>query len=227
MRGNTLPIVITVLLLLSPGLLLAEDDAPLPPWLGVRLGGPMKVESGVAISRIFNDSPADKGGLRARDVITHFGGEPVTNLNELVRKIQSHDPGSWLPVTVVRQGEEMDLDVKLSTRPAVLKANSYRRGWIGVEVIDLPPALREHFGAPEDAGVMISEIVPASPAEVAGFRLGDVVYAMDGYEISRQRVLRELIQGGGVENSFEFEVARDGNLIVLEAEIETAPEKRR
>jgi len=213
--------------LLAPALLLAEEEAPPSPWLGVRLGGVTEPEAGVAVSRVFNDSPAAEGGLRARDVITHFGGEPVSSLKELIGKIQSHDSGSWLPVTVERQGEEVELDVKLSTRPKVLKAGGMRNGWIGIDAIDLPPSLREHFGAPREAGAMISNIVSGSPAEVAGFRLGDIVYNVDGFDVKGVRVLRELVRGGGVENSYEFEVARDGNLLVLEAEIEAAPESAR
>jgi serine protease Do len=227
MRVTSTRIVLALLLLLVPALLLAEEEAPPSAWLGVRLGGLVETDSGVAVSRVFSDSPAAEGGLRARDVITHFGGEPVSSLRELIGKIQSHDPGSWLPVTVARQGDEVELDVKLSTRPKVLKAGGMRNGWIGVEAIDLPASLREHFGAPHEAGVMISDLVSGSPAEVAGFRLGDIVYSVDGYEVKGVRVLRELVQGGGVENSYEFEVARDGNLLVLEAEIEAAPERAR
>lgn len=227
MRGTSTRIALIVLLLLSPGLLAAEEDAPQPAWLGVRLGGPIPTESGVgvAVSRVFNDSPAAEGGLRARDVITHFGGEPVTSLSELIGKIQSQDAGSWLPLTVIRQNDELELDVRLSTRPAVLKAGGMRRGWIGIDAIDLPAALREHFGAPSDAGAMISAVVPGSPAEVAGFRLGDVIYRVDGFDVSGVRMLRELVEGGGVENRYEFDVARDGNLLVLEAQIEAAPER--
>jgi S1-C subfamily serine protease len=205
----------------------ADDDRPPSAWLGVRLSGLATPEQGVAVSRIFEGSPADRAGLRARDVIVAFGGEPVTGLRDLIGRIRSQEPGAWLPLTVERGGDELELDVKLVRRPEVIKAGGVRRGWIGVDVIELPEALREHFGAPAEAGVMISNVVAGSPAEAAGFRLGDVVYDVGGKPVGSRRMLRELVEGGGVGNEYEFLVARDGALLVLESPIEAAPPKER
>jgi S1-C subfamily serine protease len=205
----------------------AEDDQPPSAWLGVRLSGPATPEQGVAVSRVFEGSPADRAGLRARDVIVTFGGEPVTGLRDLIGTIRSQEPGAWLPLTVQRQGDEVELDVKLVERPEVIKAGGVRRGWIGVEAIELPDSLREHFGAPTDAGVMVSHVAVGSPAEAAGFRVGDVVYEVGGKPVGSLRMLRELVVGGGVGNEYDFLVARDGALLVLESPIEAAPPKER
>ena len=205
----------------------ADDDQPPSAWLGVRLGGPATPEQGVAVSRVFEGSPADRAGLRARDLIVAFGGERVTGVRDLIGRIRSQEPGAWLPLTVERRGDEVELDVKLVQRPAVIKAGGVRRGWIGVAAIELPESLREHFGAPADAGVMVSHVEVGSPAEVAGFRLGDVVYDVDGKPVGSLRMFRELVEGGGVGNEYEFFVARDGALLVLESPIEAAPPKER
>ena len=90
---------------------------------------------------------------------------------------------------------------------------------------ELPSALREHFGAPAEAGVMISDVVVGSPAEAAGFELGDVVYEVDTVSVGSLRALRELVEGGGVGNRYEYSVARSGAVLVLEARIENAPPK--
>lgn len=205
----------------------ADEDQPPSAWLGVRLSGLATPEQGVGISRVFEGSPADRAGLRARDVIVTFGGEPVTGLRDLIDRIRSQEPGAWLPLTVQRQGDEVELDVKLVERPEVIKAGGIRRGWIGVEAIELPESLREHFGAPADAGVMVSAIESGSPAEAAGFRLGDVVYDVGGKPVGSLRMFRELVEGGGVGNEYDFLVARDGNLLVLASPIEAAPPKER
>jgi serine protease Do len=156
-------------------------------------------------------------------VILTFGGEPVSGMRDLIGRIRLHDAGTWLPMTVSRQGEKLELDVRLGDRPESVDAGSARRGWIGVTAIDLPESLREHFGAPADAGVMLSEVTAGSPAEAAGFRLGDIVYEVGGQAVRGPRLLRELVEGGGVGNNYEFLVARDGALLELESRIENRP----
>jgi serine protease Do len=204
----------------TPG---ANERSDKGPWLGVRLGGPAASEEGVQLSRIFVDSPADRAGLRAHDVILTFGGEPVSGLRDLIGRIRLHDTGAWVPMTVLRQGEKLELDVRLGDRPESVDVGAARRGWIGVAAIELPESLREHFGAPADAGVMLSEVTVGSPAEAAGFRLGDIVYEVGGEAVRSPRLLRELVEGGGVGNEYEFLVARDGALLELESRIEKRP----
>jgi len=218
---------VVLMLLLTSGAGTAADDSKQGAWLGVRLNGAAATDGGVRVSRIFEGSPADRAGLRARDTILTLGGEPVENSRGLIGAIRQHDSGSWLPLTVLRQGKEVDLSVRLGDRPAKISGDGMRRGWIGIEAIDLPSALREHFGAPADAGVMISEVASGSPAEAAGFELGDVLYEIDSVSIGSLRTLPGFIEGGGIGNRYEYSVARSGAQLVLEARIEKAPPKAR
>lgn len=58
-----------------------------------------------------------------------------------------------------------------------------KRGFLGVNLTELTPELRTHFGAPEDAGVMVSKVEPGSPAEKAGVRVGDILTSVDGKDV--------------------------------------------
>jgi membrane-associated protease RseP (regulator of RpoE activity) len=58
-----------------------------------------------------------------------------------------------------------------------------RRGYLGVGLTELTPELRAHFGAPEGAGVMVSRVEPGSPADKAGFEVGDIVARIDGKDV--------------------------------------------
>lgn len=58
-----------------------------------------------------------------------------------------------------------------------------RRGYLGVGLTELTPELRTHFGAPEDAGTMVSKVEPGSPADKAGIRVGDILASVDGQEV--------------------------------------------
>ncbi len=48
-------------------------------------------------------------------------------------------------------------------------------GYLGVELVDLTPELRAHFGAPREVGVMIGHVEPESPAARAGLEVADIV----------------------------------------------------
>jgi len=214
-------IFLGVLLLASFGSVWA-DEAEVT-WLGVQLGRSSDSSlEGVPVYRVIEGSPADKGGLRARDLITGVDGHAVLNNRELIERIQVHDTGSWIALTIDRSGNERDLRVRLTERPESGKM-SPRTGWIGLRAIALPPELREHFGAPKDAGVMISSIETGSPAESAGFELGDVVYEMEGRPVKSPAQLYNLLAGAGVGNEAEFLLMRWGLEVVVEATVEVAP----
>ena len=221
MRHLSVFVGILVLAALLPAGAVASDDVT---WLGVQLGRSSDSSTeGVPVYRVIQDSPADKGGLRARDLITSVDGQAVLNNVELIERIQLHDTGSWIALTVDRGGEARDVRVRLTNRPENGKMKP-RTGWIGLRAIPLPPALREHFGAPEDSGVMISRIETGSPAESAGFELGDVVYEMDGRPLKNPAQLYKLLAGAGVGNRSEFLLMRWGLEVVLETTVEEAPE---
>jgi hypothetical protein len=73
------------------------------------------------------------------------------------------------------------------TRAFVWK--SMGRGYIGVQVLGLTPELRVHFGAPEDAGVLVARVDEGSPAAAAGIEVGDVLTAVDGKPIAGPHIL--------------------------------------
>lgn len=56
----------------------------------------------------------------------------------------------------------------------------FRRGFLGVSLLNVSPQLREHFGSPKDAGVLIQSVTENSPAAKSGLRVGDVITAIDG-----------------------------------------------
>jgi S1-C subfamily serine protease len=193
-------------------------------WLGVQLGrNHDRSLVGVPVYRVIEGSPADKAGLRARDRVLSVDGQAVQSNGELIKRVQSHDTGSWIGMTISRGDHERDLRVRLAARPENEKMKP-RRGWIGLGAIALPPKLRLHFGAPQEAGVMISEVESGSPAESAGFELGDVVYEMDGRSVKMPAELKMLIAGAGVGNEVEFVLTRWGLEMELEATVERLPE---
>jgi len=57
------------------------------------------------------------------------------------------------------------------------------RSFLGVQTLDLTPELREHFGVPREAGVLVARILAESPAAESDLQVGDIITALDGEDI--------------------------------------------
>ena len=90
-------------------------------------------------------------------------------------------------------------------------------GYLGVSLVDLTPELRDHFGVPDDLGVMIARVEQDTPAEEAGLLVGDVVTAVDGEEVETSTDLSRLIRRLDDGDDVELEVYRDGRAFTLDA----------
>lgn len=82
------------------------------------------------------------------------------------------------------------------------------RAYLGVSLTHLSPELREHFGAPKDSGVMVESVQKDSPAEKAGFRVGDIVVGVDGNDVKSATDLRQALQDKKEGDTVRVEVLR-------------------
>ena len=82
------------------------------------------------------------------------------------------------------------------------------RTYIGVSLVNLSPELREHFGAPKDAGVLVESVQDDSPAEKAGLKVGDVVLSADGKDVKSSADLRNALREKKEGDSVRIEVLR-------------------
>jgi membrane-associated protease RseP (regulator of RpoE activity) len=83
-----------------------------------------------------------------------------------------------------------------------------KRAYLGVTLVDLTDELREHFGAPKDAGLLVSSVEDGSPAEKAGIRVGDIIVGIDGKDVDSSRDLRGGLREKKDGDSVRVEVLR-------------------
>ena len=76
---------------------------------------------GVAVTRVVKDGPAERAGLRERDVIVRFDGEQVTSVRKLNRLIGESAPGHGARLTIRRGGAEQELTVTLGKRESFMR----------------------------------------------------------------------------------------------------------
>lgn len=111
------------------------------------------------------------------------------------------------PVVVVRSSHE----------PAHTWSLQGSRAFLGVRTVELTPELRLHFQVPEETGVMISKIIPESPAAQCGIRVADILTAVDGDPIASPSELAMAIGRREIGTSTTLEVWRDGKVQTLDA----------
>ncbi len=72
---------------------------------------------GMRIQGVSEGSPAEKGGLKGGDVIIRLGGKRVGTIYDFMETLGAHKPGDEVDVVVKRDGKEVELRVKLGSRP--------------------------------------------------------------------------------------------------------------
>lgn len=72
---------------------------------------------GVLVSRVDEDTPAGKAGLRAGDVIIAVDGKGISNRGDIGAALADKEPGDTVAVKIVRDGNEKTLDVEVEERP--------------------------------------------------------------------------------------------------------------
>jgi 2-alkenal reductase len=87
------------------------------PWLGVTS---QYTPQGTVISEVQPDSPAEDAGLEPGDVVVAVDGERVDATQGFIDLLYDHEPGDAVTLTIARNGDEVELEVTLGTRPAGL-----------------------------------------------------------------------------------------------------------
>lgn len=87
-----------------------------------------------------------------------------------------------------------------------------RRGWFGVNVQDVDADIASAYGAPGEAGVLITRIDPAGPAAGSDFQVGDFVQKFDGVPVDSVRALSRIVADTPIGKQVEVSLIREGRV---------------
>ena len=90
-----------------------------------------------------------------------------------------------------------------------------RRGDIGVRAQTITPVLATGLGLTRDAGVILSDVLPGSPAARAGLRPGDIVLSLEGKAMDNSRQLQVNLYRHQAGAMVRLEVLRDGKTLAF------------
>ncbi len=176
-------------------------------WLGVGLSDASP--TGVTIETVAEDSPAERAGLKAGDIITRFQGRAL-NEARLRSAIALTPPGTRVVLEVLRDGKPREIAVTLADQATAIGYTDIPA--LGMRVRTLTPEMAEAIGQPRLRGVMVMELDPDSRAAAAEFQPGDVI---SGYrqgnatgQITSAEQFRKLASSVNYANGIQFNVTR-------------------
>jgi serine protease Do len=171
-----------------------------------QLGAP-PTQNGALVSEVSPGGPAARAGIEPGDIVVAIDGVEVDDGYDLLRQILRRDVGAALRLQVLRDGDSRVVSVVTAERPRQRDdPNAHQQDpsmeepptGIGLTTEPVPNELRRQLGLRRsDVGVMVTRVVPGSPAARARLRPGDVVLEADG-EVASDPASVEAALGDGV-----------------------------
>jgi serine protease Do len=96
-----------------------------------------------------------------------------------------------------------------SVMDSLVATGKVTRGWLGVSIQDITPALAKEFGLKDTKGSLVTDIMPDSPAAKSDLKRGDVVVFFTGQEIDNSSHLRNMVARTRVGTKASVKIIRD------------------
>ena len=100
------------------------------------------------------------------------------------------------------------------------------RGFMGVNIQDVNPALAREFDLEENKGALVSDVTEDSPAEKAGIKTGDVIVEFDGKDVRDSRNLKLQVAQIAPGEEVPLKVVRNGKVRELEITLKEYPSEQ-
>ena len=194
------------------------------PWLGARL---QPVDSDIAdafglnrprgalVNEIYPLAAADEAGLMQGDIVLAIDGQPVNNEAGARFRLATRAAGDDAVFTVLRDGEELALNVAVQPAPGIADPDPFavggRNPLSGANLVTLSPAFNERVGLdPFQGGVVVSAVGRRSVAGRFGFRPGDKLVELMGQPVYSLDDVADILTGHDGEQLWPLVVERRG-----------------
>jgi len=202
-------------------------------------------EKGAEIKEVQKETAAEKSGLQKGDIITKVDNTNIEDPEDLVEAIQNKKPNDEVTISVLRNGREKNLKVKLGETKMPEGLNHFE-----LNIPEIPgfknnefhyefmhPGNEEMFNekqiflhkrpqlgvtiqdTEEGNGVKVLEMDDDSPASKSGLQKADVIAEINGKKITSVNEARELLLDKNEKNIWNLKVLRDGKIVNIEVKI--------
>ena len=133
---------------------------------------------GVVVVKVAENSAAARAGIRKHDVLLTVDDQPLAKGEDLNRALKTAK-GQGVTVKLVRAGDEVTVTVQPDAKSAAWAYNlvdyAAQGHRIGVEVADVDETLRSQLRLAEGKGIVVTKVLPDSPAQKAGIGVYDIL----------------------------------------------------
>jgi serine protease Do len=209
----------------------------------------LKEERGVEITRVEDDSPAAKSGLKVGDVVLEYNGQRVEGVAQFIRMVHETPAGREVKLAISRSGSLQTVAVKTGARKLLIARTgdsavieipklelpdirvadapraymSWRSTVAGIDAESLDSQLAEYFGVKE--GVLVRAVSRGSSAERSGLKAGDVIVKVDDSRVSTPREIARVVRAARSKKTVPLQVVRERREVNLTLTLEDSPDQ--
>ena len=201
----------------------------------------LREETGVEITRVEDDSPAAKAGLKVNDVVLTYNGTRVEGMEQFSRFVRETPAGRDVKLVISRDGNTQTLTAKLGARkgPAAIAGMTlprlemapmapmpdlpraimmWRTSSLGIEAEALRGQFADFFGVKD--GVLVRSVMKDTPAAKAGLKAGDVIVKVGDTGVASPADVTSAIHSAKDKKALPILVMRDRKEVALTASID-------
>jgi serine protease Do len=178
----------------------------------------LRDESGVLVSDVTENSPAEKAGLKRGDVILEYDGKKTDEPSQFRNMVAGSVPGKEHSLVVLRDEKILKLKVTRGELPSEMQqaeSGAYQNALRGVGVQDITPDIAKKLNLPASVkGVIVNDIDEESPA-YGVLAQGDVIQEINRNKISTVKDYQGIVSGIGKSESILLLIYRGGSSLFI------------
>jgi len=184
--------------------------------------------SGLVVSDVLPGGPGDTAGVRVQDIILALNDKPVDSLPMLAFSLFTHVGGEQIKLRVLRDSQELLLDVPIVERPHELDrladlvnpVNSLVEK-LGILGIDVDSRIAQMLpGVRVSSGVIVVARAADSRGGHPSLVTGDVIHSLNGTPIDSLNRLRSGLDQLKSRSPAVLQIERDGKLMFVDFQLE-------
>ena len=173
-------------------------------------------------AKVFPGDPADRAGIKPKDIIREVNGKKVKTSRDLSRMIAQVPVGKKITLKVLRDKKERDIKVvitkqtgeKIPSRPSEYESASI----LGLHVSDMTSELARRFRRSQTSGVIVVGVEEGSKAKAAGLRPGDIIAEINHIQVESVAEFHREMARLGKGESLQIVVQRETGFRVFKLE---------
>jgi serine protease Do len=202
-----------------------SDDLKVGSWV-VAVGSPFGLEQTItagivsAKGRVIGSGPYDNFIQTDASINPGNSGGPLINMKGEVVGINTAIIASGQGI-----GFAIPINMAKEIAPQLQEKGHVTRGWLGVSIQEVTPALAKSFDLKEKKGALVAQVVSGSPAEKAGIEQGDIIVEFDSKEVVDSKDLPRIVASTPVGKAVTIKLIRNGKALDRQVKVGEMEEK--